>query len=387
MDRRQHIIRSLILLLTLIVLCGCTATEEPEKENLLPTPEPVSGKAPVVVVEEIATMTPAASVTPIPTPTPTPSPTPTPTPTPTPSPTPTPLGLLPWTEGERFSPDQTVYTDSEYKSANVSITFRRVSDDNRTKNTLVYFVADIYLTNVESFRRGQSMGSFGKSHEPIAELAKRYGAIVAMSGDHCEKGDKALTVVDGNVVYDGKRYRYDMCVLYKDGTIEMIPAKEINREAVLAKDPWQTWNFGPILYNTDGSVPKKYNLPDSIDGKNPRAVLGYYGPGHYCFVLVDGRQKGYSVGLTLKELTELMQDLGCISAYNLDGGVSAQITWNGKRMNSPGKNRSICDILYIIEPPVTEADPAPAGETAETAENNAEADIPAEESETPDTVE
>ena len=144
--------------------------------------------------------------------------------------------------------------------------------------------------------------------------------------------------------------------------MEMIPAKEINKEAILAKDPWQTWNFGPILYNTDGAIPKKYNLPDSIDGKNPRAVLGYYEPGHYCFVLVDGRQKGYSVGLTLKELTELMKDLGCVSAYNLDGGVSAQMTWNGTRINNPGKNRSICDILYITEPVIMAEQAEDSGE-------------------------
>ena len=65
---------------------------------------------------------------------------------------------------------------------------------------------------------------------------------------------------------------------------------------------------------------------------------------------MDGRQNGYSVGLSISELAKLMQDLGCAAAYNLDGGISAQIAWHGNRVNHPGENRSIRDILYIIEP-------------------------------------
>ncbi len=43
-------------------------------------------------------------------------------------------------------------------------------------------------------------------------------------------------------------------------------------------------------------------------------------PYHYVIVVADGREEGYSEGLTLEELSQLMYDLNCIDAYNLDGG-------------------------------------------------------------------
>jgi len=159
-----------------------------------------------------------------------------------------------------------------------------------------------------------------------------------------------LVVINGELVHDLEPYRYDICVLYQNGEMEMIPAKEIDREKILSSAPWQTWNFGPSLLDDDGEPLKTFNLPGNISDRNPRAVLGYYSPGHYCFVLVDGRQSGYSMGLTIQETAELMRDLGCTAAYNLDGGISAQIAWHAKRVNHPGENRTIRDILYITEP-------------------------------------
>ena len=84
---------------------------------------------------------------------------------------------------------------------------------------------------------------------------------------------------------------------------------------------------------------------------NPRCAIGYFEPGHYCFVVVDGRRPGYSNGVTMKMLSRLMYDLGCTVAYNLDGGASAQMYWNGDIYNYPsGNGRTISDIVYIAFP-------------------------------------
>ena len=126
--------------------------------------------------------------------------------------------------------------------------------------------------------------------------------------------------------------------------------EDISIEDIEARGVWQTWNFGPMLLDENGDPLTVFNSPDHIEEDNPRAVIGYYEPGHYCFVLVDGRQRGYSMGLTLEQLTVLMKDLGCTRAYNLDGGISAQLAWHSKRINHPGANRSLADILYIPYP-------------------------------------
>jgi exopolysaccharide biosynthesis protein len=61
------------------------------------------------------------------------------------------------------------------------------------------------------------------------------------------------------------------------------------------------------------------------------------------------------VGLSLLELAQLMQDLCCTTAYNLDGGGSSTIWFNGRVLNKPTTfgekitEMSISDIVYIGE--------------------------------------
>jgi exopolysaccharide biosynthesis protein len=88
----------------------------------------------------------------------------------------------------------------------------------------------------------------------------------------------------------------------------------------------------------------------SVNPSNPRTAVGYYEPGHYCFVVVDGRQPGYSDGYSTKELSELMFSLGCTVAYNMDGGKSSEMAFNGAFYNKPYHGgRGTSDILYIAD--------------------------------------
>ena len=81
--------------------------------------------------------------------------------------------------------------------------------------------------------------------------------------------------------------------------------------------------------------------------RNPRSAIGYYEPGHYCFVEVDGRIPA-SRGMTMEQLSQLFEDLGCRSAYNLDGGQSAGIVWQGSQI-SYHYNRYIADMICIVD--------------------------------------
>jgi exopolysaccharide biosynthesis protein len=65
-------------------------------------------------------------------------------------------------------------------------------------------------------------------------------------------------------------------------------------------------------------------------------------------VVVDGRQEGYSVGMTLSELSQLFYDLGCNAAYNLDGGAASKMVYLDGFVNQPyNGGRSTGDIVYI----------------------------------------
>ena len=71
-----------------------------------------------------------------------------------------------------------------------------------------------------------------------------------------------------------------------------------------------------------------------ITKKHPRSAVGITKSGTWVFVCVDGRSDE-AEGKTLKELTQLMIDLDCVSALNLDGGGSTTLYYNGQVMNTP----------------------------------------------------
>jgi hypothetical protein len=79
--------------------------------------------------------------------------------------------------------------------------------------------------------------------------------------------------------------------------------------------------------------------PDEI--KHPRTAIGIDQSGRILWlVVVDGRQKGYSEGMTIYELAGVMKGLGCWEAANMDGGGSSIMGLAGadgrvKVVNSP----------------------------------------------------
>lgn len=335
----------------LLLSLGCrlmrTASPAPAVPSASPAPDTAEPEAVTLEMDAEETTRP----TPVPTPPATPIPTPLQTDAPSFTPEPTRLGILSGLHADRFSSDAVVHTADTYRDDARSITLTRTEDSTRTGNTLVYFVADIWVKDVESIRRVQANPVFRLgATASIEKMSEAANAIVAMSGDYCQPAYKSLVVINGETVHNSKRFDRDLCVLYRDGTMEMYAPRDIVPDDILARDPWITWNFGPILLDDRGQPLQTFNLPDTIGGKNPRAAIGYFEPGHYCFVVADGRQKGYSLGLDLDELAELMHDLGCTAAYNLDGGISAQISWDGKRVNSPESIRSIRDIVCVVNP-------------------------------------
>ena len=120
--------------------------------------------------------------------------------------------------------------------------------------------------------------------------------------------------------------------------------EDFDLEAESEKGIWQVWSFGPMLLD-NGQPMTEFN--SDVQRANPRSAIGYFEPGHYCFVQVDGRIES-SRGMTLEELSLLFADLGCTVAYNLDGGQSSGIVWQGQLQSYP-YNRPVSDIIYVSE--------------------------------------
>ena len=262
---------------------------------------------------------------------------------------------------EHFT-DEVVVTENSYSSPNVSITiekkdYQSVTDGQKS----VYFVADIYVGSIECFSSALLHDQLTYyATAPMAECASEVNAICAINGDFTCYQDfdgYAITFRKGQLFRKGEYSTYQVCALFNDGTMETYFPKEYSFDALMERGLWQFWHFGPLLINADGTPNTRYDWQDGIAYNNPRTAVGYYEPGHYCYVVVDGRQEGYSAGLKLSELAQVMVDMGCKTAYNLDGGGSTQLYFNGSIISSPsnGYARSMGDILYVCDPGEKEA--------------------------------
>lgn len=261
----------------------------------------------------------------------------TPTATPAPSPTPAPGDFSATFPTGEFDDDSAIGTYAD-DNLRVSITEHRT-------DSAVYYVADVWIRNIQGYKTAFAGDRYDSGYELPSDTASRYNAILALSGD-CYRARR-----EGIVIRNGVLYRDtlsgDVCILYADGTMESYYEYDFDLDAAVARGAYQGWSFGPKLID-NGQIPSSYNTSDAIIAHNPRAAIGYYAPGHYCLVYVDGRQADYSKGLTMEELSQVMIDLGCVDAYNLDGGQSSMMTFQGQVIGQPYKGgREISDILYF----------------------------------------
>ncbi len=271
----------------------------------------------------------------------------------TPTPEAVDTGLLNGNYAEKFTTGEVEQTESSYRSENVCVEMSQVVAGTESK-PITYYVADIYVKDITSFQtavaydyQDQNEGS-RKNVMSTLQMSEIVSSIVAISGDNFTYHD-SIAVRDG-VEWDKTLPVYgDICVMYYDGTMETYPEpiSKDTLEAIYAKTPYQIWTFGPELLE-DGQIPATFANTKA----NPLSAVGYYEPGHYCFILVDGRQKEYSWGMTYSELAQVFYDLGCTVAFNLDGGDTAVMTYNGAWENQPQDDdpRDVSDILYICEP-------------------------------------
>lgn len=256
---------------------------------------------------------------------------------------------------DRF-PDYDTGTDADwsYQSDELRVAIHRVEEEDEG---LVYYVADVWIRNISSFRMGFGHGKFNSGREDPESFAQREHAIFGVSG----------TMNSGLVIHNGTKiknvensdigFRSGIMLIYRDGSVKTINrAKKqtfnYNKENKKNGGIWQGFQFGPVVLQ-DGEIPSGLKKIE----RHPRIIFGYCEPGHYVLVAVDGRTKT-SIGMTEQEMGELMQSLGCTDAMNLDGGTSAVMLFMGKTINVPsGKDvdgdgvagRNIVDLLAFAE--------------------------------------
>lgn len=213
---------------------------------------------------------------------------------------------------------------------------------------VTYYVADVYVRNLQCLKTAFAKDTYGTNiKEDALDIAGKCQSVLAITGDSYGNNDTGIVVRNG-VLYRTDENEADVCILFSDGTMKTYTADEFDAEAILAEGVWQAWCFGPGLLDGNGHILSEFQSTGYLSGNHPRVAIGYVEPGHFVFTVVDGRNEGYSRGVSLSELAAIMKLENCIYAYNLDGGGSSSMVYNGKYVND-STSRDITDIIYITD--------------------------------------
>lgn len=241
-------------------------------------------------------------------------------------------------------------TDSSYKDDNISVNLSETT----VNNTQVY-VADITLSSSDYLKTAFAQNAYGTNVTAKTSVtAADNNAILAVNGDYYGANSTGYVIRNGVVYRDTVREdssNGDLAI-YKDGSFKVIYEDQISAEQLVNDGVVNLLAFGPALVeNGEIAVDTNTEVGQAM-ASNPRTAIGIIDENHYIIVVSDGRTSE-SEGLSLYQLAEVMKSYGAKIAYNLDGGGSSTLYFNGQVINKPttGGNkiseRAVSDIVYI----------------------------------------
>ena len=255
-----------------------------------------------------------------------------------------------------YAPDPAGYkSDLLYEDPTI-----RVSIETTRYCDTPMFIARVQIADASQLRTMMA-GNYGSQRTALATtLAERGSAVLAINGDYYSY------IGTGLIVRQGHTYRMraddDFDVLMIDTNGDFHVAKEIDEATLKAAysemggsveeggNIVQAFTFGPVLVENGERAHEEYKRADGGARKPAqRMVIAQDGPLSYVIVCCEGPDNKNSKGLTLEEMGQFMLGLGVQTAYNLDGGGSTTMVFQGGKINalSTSKNRSVSDIIYF----------------------------------------
>ena len=241
-------------------------------------------------------------------------------------------------------------TNSSYKDENISINLTET-----TVNHTQVYVADVTVSSSEYLKTAFAQNSFGTNVTAKTSVtAADNDAILAVNGDYYGANSSGYVIRNGVVYRDTVRENSNNgdIAIYKDGSFKIIYEDQISAEQLVKDGVINLLAFGPALVENGEIVVGKNQEVGQAMASNPRTAIGIIDENHYIIVVSDGRTSE-SEGLSLYQLAEVMKSYGAKTAYNLDGGGSSTLYFNGQVINKPttGGNkiseRAVSDIVYI----------------------------------------
>jgi len=241
-------------------------------------------------------------------------------------------------------------TDTSYSDDNISVTLTKKT----VSNTQVY-IADVTVSSSEYLKTAFAQNTYGNNvTAKTSETAANNNAILAINGDYYGANTTGYVIRNGVVYRDTVREDSNNgdLAIYKDGSFKIIYEDQVSADQLVQDGVVNLLAFGPSLVeNGEISVDTNTEVGQAM-ASNPRTAIGIIDENHYIIVVSDGRTSE-SEGLSLYQLAEVMKSYGAKTAYNLDGGGSSTLYFNGQVINKPTtggskiSERAVSDIVYI----------------------------------------
>lgn len=199
-----------------------------------------------------------------------------------------------------------------------------------------------YLLEIPNPKRVEvaTAADINEKGDTTSNIAKNNNAVAAINGGgfYDPNGTGTGRLPYGFIIHNGKyllgkdvgdEEKVDFVGLTKNGNL--ISGK-YNKRELSQLDVVEGLTFGPPLIINGEKVIKD---GDGGWGISPRSAIGQKKDGTILFLVIDGRQPGYSIGATLADSQNILYENGAYIAANLDGGSSSTLYYNGKVVNKP----------------------------------------------------
>lgn len=253
------------------------------------------------------------------------------------------------------APNADLYTEDGYEDETIRVKIEKTQFDEGTTIITAYVqIADPSQLRTAVGNPDKLASTRGKS---VSYMAKTNNAVIALNGDNFnfETPKKTFEYRMGNKIRSKSNRTKDILIIDDQGDFHLyVKSQGINKAPEELKSANRklvnAFTFGPALV-IDGQLQQ---LDDGYgynpNGRDPRAAIGQMGKLSYVMVIVTAKERGSGkYGMSQKKLAEYMHELGCVQAFNLDGGNSAEMVF-GKQIfkGMPGGDeRTLSDIIYF----------------------------------------
>ncbi len=224
----------------------------------------------------------------------------------------------------------------------------------------VYQVARIKLANATQIRTIMAGGIKSDSTVMPGTMAKKTNAVLAINGDYASDPGRRF----GFVMRQGKEYRntcngtFDVLLIDDKGDMHILPKAMQEDVEAFEGTILHGFTFGPGLV-IDGVCQTGFeDQNNAADGQAQRMCLAQVGPLEYLCIVTQGPEQKdpekitKKQGLTIEQMARLAASFeGVQNAYNLDGGSSAAMIFQNKKINNLpgyGKVRPLYDMICFV---------------------------------------